>query len=41
MMADGQTPPGAGGVETQVPVRPFVKALRQRGFNVTEQIHIK
>jgi len=41
IMAAGQTPPGAGGVETQVPVRPFVKALRQRGINVTEQVHIK
>jgi lysine 6-dehydrogenase len=38
MMARGQTPRGAGGVETQVSARPFVEALRQRGVNVTEQV---
>jgi len=38
MMAKGQTPRGAGGVETQVPTRPFVEELRRRGIDVTEQV---
>ena len=38
MMAGGRTPRGAGGVETQVPARPFVEELRRRGINVTEQV---
>jgi lysine 6-dehydrogenase len=38
MMARGQTPRGAGGVETQVPARPFVQELRRRGINVTEKV---
>jgi lysine 6-dehydrogenase len=38
MMAAGQTPRGSAGVETQVPVRPFVEQLRRRGINVTEQV---
>jgi lysine 6-dehydrogenase len=38
MMAEGQTPHGAGGVETQVPARPFVEELRRRGVDVTEQV---
>ncbi len=38
MMARYQIPPGAGGVETQVPTRPFVEELRRRGINVTEQV---
>ena len=38
MMARGQTPRGAGGVETQVPARPYVEELRRRGINVTEQV---
>ncbi len=38
MMARGQTPRGAGGVETQVPARPFVEELRRRGINVTEKV---
>ncbi len=36
MMARGQTPRGAGGVETMVPARPFVEELRRRGISVTE-----
>lgn len=39
MMAAGQTPRGAGGVETQVPARPFVEELRRRGIEVTERIN--
>jgi len=35
MMARGETPRGAGGVETQVPARSFVEQLRRRGINVT------
>lgn len=38
MMARGQTPRGAGGVETFVPARPFVKELRRRGLEVTERV---
>jgi lysine 6-dehydrogenase len=38
MMAEGRTPRGAGGVETQVPARPFVEELRRRGIDVTEQM---
>ena len=38
MMARGQIPPGAGGVETQVPARPFVEQLRHRGINVSEEV---
>jgi lysine 6-dehydrogenase len=38
MMAEGRTPRGAGGVETQVPARPFVEGLRRRGIDVTEQV---
>jgi len=38
MMARGETPRGAGGVEKMVPAKPFVQALRQRGIQVTERI---
>jgi lysine 6-dehydrogenase len=38
MMADGRTPRGAGGVETQVPAGPFVEQLRRRGIGVTERV---
>jgi lysine 6-dehydrogenase len=38
MMVRGQTPRGAGGVETFVPARPFVEELRRRGMNVTERV---
>jgi lysine 6-dehydrogenase len=38
MMAHGETPRGAGGVESMVPARPFVEQLRKRGVNVTEQL---
>jgi lysine 6-dehydrogenase len=41
MMARGQTPRGAGGVETQVPAGPFVKELRRRSINATEQVTFK
>jgi lysine 6-dehydrogenase len=38
MMARGQIPPGAGGVETKVPAGPFVEELRRRGIEVTERV---
>lgn len=38
MMVRRKTPLGAGGVETQVPARPFVEELRRRGINVTAQV---
>ena len=38
MMVRGQSPRGAGGVETFVPARPFVEELRRRGFSVTAQV---
>jgi lysine 6-dehydrogenase len=40
MMARGQTPLGAGGVETQVPARPFVDELVRRGIDVSEQVSV-
>jgi lysine 6-dehydrogenase len=39
MMVSGEIPRGAGGVETQVPARPFVEQLRHRGIDVTEQVN--
>ncbi len=38
MMARGQTPRGAGGVESFVPPAEFVEALRRRGLNVSESV---
>jgi lysine 6-dehydrogenase len=38
MMARGETPRGAGGVESMVPAAPFVEALRTRGIRVTETV---
>lgn len=38
MMAHGQTPLGAGGVEVQVPAQLYVEALRRRGINVSERV---
>ena len=38
MMARGQTPRGAAGVEVQVPARPFVEELTRRGFKISERI---
>jgi lysine 6-dehydrogenase len=38
MMARGETPRGAGGVERMVPARPFVEALGERGIEVKERV---
>jgi len=38
MMAHGQTPRGAGGVESMVPAKPFVEQLNRRGLKVKEQL---
>lgn len=38
MMARGQTPRGAAGVETMVPAGPFVDELKRRGIPVTESV---
>jgi lysine 6-dehydrogenase len=38
MMAHGQTPRGAGGVESFVPAVPFMNELRRRGFNIKEKV---
>jgi lysine 6-dehydrogenase len=38
MMARGETPRGAGGVEQMVPAGPFVQALRERGIMVEERV---
>lgn len=38
MMARGQTPRGAAGVERMVPAGPFVEELKRRGLPVTERI---
>jgi lysine 6-dehydrogenase len=40
MMARGQTPRGAAGVEVQVPARPYVEGLRRRGINVTQEVNL-
>lgn len=41
MMARGEIPPGAGGVETKVPAHPFVERLRERGIQVTERVLVE
>jgi len=41
MMARGETPRGAGGVEVMVPAKLFVEGLRQRGIPVEERITIQ
>jgi len=41
MMARGQTPRGAGGVESMVPARPFVEELEWRGFRITERVTLE
>ncbi len=41
MMARGQTPRGAGGVERMVPARLFVEELNRRGLTVKEQVEYK
>lgn len=38
MMVRGETPRGAGGVESHVPAAPFVEELRKRGFDLTENV---
>jgi lysine 6-dehydrogenase len=38
MMAHGQTPRGAGGVESFVPAFPFMSELKRRGFNIKEKV---
>jgi lysine 6-dehydrogenase len=41
MMAHGQTPHGAGGVEVMVPAEPFVEQLRRRGISVAQKVEFK
>ena len=41
MMARGETPRGAGGVEKMVPAKPFVAALQQRGIAVDERLTLR
>jgi lysine 6-dehydrogenase len=41
MMARGQTPRGAGGVEIMVPAGPYVQELNRRGLMVREQVSIR
>jgi lysine 6-dehydrogenase len=38
MMARGETPRGAAGVETQVPAARFVEELRRRGLEIEESV---
>ena len=38
MMARGETPRGAGGLEVMVPARPYIEELRRHGLRVTEQV---
>ncbi|NIN67539.1 MAG: hypothetical protein GTO63_23115 [Anaerolineae bacterium] len=41
MMARGDTPRGAGGVETKVPAGLFVDELRRRGIGVAEEVTLE
>jgi lysine 6-dehydrogenase len=41
MMARGETPRGAGGVEVMVPTRPYVEELARRGIEVSQQVSYK
>jgi lysine 6-dehydrogenase len=41
MMARGETPKGAGGVEKMVPAKPFVDQLNRHGIKVREEINFK
>jgi lysine 6-dehydrogenase len=41
MMARGQTPRGAGGVETFVPAGPYVQELRRHELDVTEKVTLR
>lgn len=41
MMAHGQTPRGAGGVEVMVPAQPFVEQLRRRGISVAQKVEFR
>jgi lysine 6-dehydrogenase len=41
MMARGQTPRGAGGVEVMVPAQAYVEQLRRRGISVTQKVEFE
>jgi lysine 6-dehydrogenase len=41
MAARGQTPRGAGGVETFVPANLFVDELYRRGFQITQRVEFQ
>ena len=41
MMAHGQTPHGAGGVESFIPPAQYVAKLRRHGLNVTEKVSVE
>ena len=41
MMAHGQTPHGAGGVEFFIPPAQYVAELRRHGLNVTEKVSVE
>jgi lysine 6-dehydrogenase len=41
MAARGQTPRGAGGVETFVPAGPYVQELRRHGFKISESVKLQ
>jgi len=41
MMARGETPRGAGGLEVMVPARPYIEELRRHGLQVTEQATLR
>jgi len=38
MMARGETPRGAGGLEVMVPARPYVEELRRHGLNIRQEV---
>lgn len=38
MMARGETPRGAGGLEVMVPARPYIEELRRHGLGIREEV---
>lgn len=40
MMARGETPRGAGGLEVMVPARPYIEELRRHGLSIREKEEI-
>ncbi len=41
MMARGETPRGAGGLEVMVPARPYIEELRRHGLSIREELRVR